>query len=187
MTGKRTDYETSMLAGLLSQYVDSDMLQDFLEAVAGGAGLQEIEDVVYDIYLQILTHHAEGRQLNVIGRGIKCYRQGLSDPDYRRVINSHRRALYSHGTPRELLQIAGDILDNQEIVYTQTGRAEYLLTYFVALGEEKSDDVITRLGGLLDIATSAGVGYSVVEGSGDVFTLDIGPGLDEGRLARRTI
>lgn len=187
MISKRTDYETEIVDGLLSQYANSDTIHDFLEAVAGDSGLQEIEDTVYDIFLQMLIDNAEGVQLDVIGKSIKCYRQGLTDVFYRRIIKSRRKALYSNGTIPEILRIVDDIIAGDDITYTQTGRAAYLITYVVILGREISDAMAVRLQELLDIATSAGVGYSVIEGSGDAFRLDIGPGLDEGRLARRII
>lgn len=187
MISKRTDYETEVVDGLLSQYVNSDTLQEFLEAVAGDSGLQEIEDTIYDIFLQMLIDNAVGYQLDVIGRGIKCYRQGLSDASYRGIIKAHRKALYSDGTVPEILRIVDDIVSTDDIIYTQTGQAAYLITCAVAIGDELSDAMADRLQELLDMATSAGVGYSVVEGSGDALRLDIGPGLDIGRLSRRIV
>lgn len=79
------DHVTSGLGKLISQYSDSPnvrfLLQTFLEE------LQEIEDVNTELLLQDNIATAEGVQLDGIGEHLGKRREGLSDVDYREVLN----------------------------------------------------------------------------------------------------
>lgn len=79
------DHVASGLGKLISQYSESEnvrfLLQTFLEE------LQEIEDVNTELLLQDSIANAEGVQLDGIGEHLGKRREGLSDVDYRDVLN----------------------------------------------------------------------------------------------------
>lgn len=79
------DHVTRGLSKLISQYSESEnvkfLLQTFLEE------LQEIEDANTELLLQDNIANAEGVQLDGIGEHLGKRREGLSDADYRDVLN----------------------------------------------------------------------------------------------------
>lgn len=130
--------------------------------------------------------NAVGAQLDAIGKRVGRLRQGVTDDDiYRRYIRAQITANRSDGIIKDILDVAGLVIDDDDATFTMHnyGTAAYLL---IVGGIAVPLDIASVLVALVTKATSGGV-RPLVEWSGyapgDTFTCDTGPGEDVGHYA----
>ncbi len=104
------DHVVSGLGKLISQYSDSEnvkfLLQTFLEE------LQELEDVNSELLVQDSIATATGVQLDGIGEHLGRRREGLSDTDYRKILNIQKILNAGEGQYSTALQMWRAVLES---------------------------------------------------------------------------
>ncbi len=104
------DHVVSGLGKLISQYSDSEnvkfLLQTFLEE------LQELEDVNSELLVQDSIATATGVQLDGIGEHLGRRREGLSDTDYRKILNTQKILNAGEGQYSTALQMWRAVLES---------------------------------------------------------------------------
>ncbi len=104
------DHVTSGLGKLISQYSESEnvkfLLQTFLEE------LQELEDVNSELLVQDSIATAVGVQLDGIGEHLGRRREGLSDTDYRKILNIQKILNAGEGQYSTALQMWRAVLES---------------------------------------------------------------------------
>jgi hypothetical protein len=175
-----TDHADQAVARLLQQYREGVSVPALISALC--APLQELEDVLWDIRLRRAVATAEGAQLDVLGRIVGQPREGRTDPVYRIWILARVRLNKGSGRPEDILQIFAGITQGMTALDLEE---QYPAAFVLRVG--LSPGVAAQeLASLLHLAKAGGV-RAIVEAPNDVpantFTLDIGPGLDVGKLA----
>lgn len=105
------------LARLPYQFRDSNLLRTYLELLL--ESLQDREDVIVEIIRQKGVEHAAGKQLDIIGEHAGIVRPvGLSDLNYRKLINLRILANNSNGSHADVAEVLKLAVgtDNIEIV-----------------------------------------------------------------------
>ena len=128
---------------------------------------------------------AQGAQLDALGKLVGQARAGLDDATYAQYISARVATDRSNGLVSDLITIISLILNDSSatITITQEGTA----TARVLIGGIAVTDALAAIiFSFIEEGKSAGV--RILLGWGDVvpadlFTLDIGPGLDQGHLA----
>src|SRR5512133_111299 len=98
-----TDHGDRAAARLLQQYRDGASIPALVRALSGG--LQQVEDVLWDIRLRRAVSAAEGVQLDVLGRIVGQPREGRTDAVYRIWILARVRLNKGSGRPEDLLGV----------------------------------------------------------------------------------
>ncbi len=180
---KITDYQQRLRDDMLSQlYADP-----VHEAIADAIALedQRFEDVAYDVLTKRLLDNATGDILDVIGRIARVDRLGRTDDEYRSVIQVWIAAHDSDGGIDQILWIVQTLL-SEVCEYRIYPPAAYRLTYVTAtpISAQQVEDAAA----VIDLATSAGVGYQLSEGDDpDAFRFNSGPGFNQGKLGNRIV
>ena len=157
-----TDHAAQVLEDQLGQFLGSPRLRELPEIIADE--VQRVEDLLFELFDELLLDNAEGVQLdNIYGKitGVKRI-DSESDGDYRAIIRIAILANNSDGHPDTVSQIVGGAT-GEDAQYEQVGRAHFEIHY------EDSDTLsaihLRRLGELLDRAAPLGVSWRVLEGS----------------------
>jgi hypothetical protein len=174
------DHADQAAARLLQQYRDGASVPSLLAALC--APLQELEDVLWDIRLRRAVSAAEGHQLDVLGRIVGQPREGRTDAVYRVWILARVRLNKGSGRPEDILQIFAAVTQG---LTTLELEEQYPAGFVLRIGLSPAV-AAQELATLLHLAKAGGV-RAIIEAPNDVpantFTLDLGPGLDVGRLA----
>jgi hypothetical protein len=156
---KITDYEQRMHDDALGQFWDSPVVQAIMNAIA--IEIQRFEDVAYDFLTKRLLDNAVGDILDRIGKIARVQRLGRSDDDYRLIIQVAIAARDSDGGAEQLIWIASNLV-GEDVQYVQEGTMNLSLYY--DSDDTLSDDLVTELTQLMNIAVSAGVFWQLVAG-----------------------
>lgn len=78
----------------------------------------ELEQVIYDMFTKLWIDYAEGYQLDVLGIHVGADRNGLSDTDYRLLIEAKVQINISSGQPERLISALRFLYDTNDIEYT---------------------------------------------------------------------
>lgn len=182
MTTKITDYQQRLRDDMLTQFHGDPVHTAIADAIS--TEYQRFEDVAYDVLVKRLLDNAVGGILDVIGRLARVDRLGRSDDEYRAVIQVWIAAHDSDGGVDELLWIVAQLV-GVDCEYRDYPPASYRMVY--ETGSPISDRTATDTARAMETATSAGVGYQLVEGTTGAFRFDSGPGFDQGKLAVRKV
>lgn len=175
------------IARLCEQFKDLPNIRSLVCALATPA--QAVDDALEQLLTERGVNVAAGAQLDVLGKIVGQDRDGLSDDIYRRYIRARIATNKSQGEPSDLILIARLILD---IGVTDIGhlviRTVADATFILEIHDlAVTDDVAKVLQDMLTSAVSAGVRVIVVYSRvvlADTFRFDVGPGWDQGHLAR---
>lgn len=147
-------------------------LRALLAAVSGP--VQALESLMYGVALAGSLGSATGRSLDLIGVVIGEYRRGLTDAEYRRVIQAAVWAARSEATREELLRIFRLLVGEEgNVEYYDRYPAGVELVYLRA--DELTDAYKARISRLIRAALPLGVGVEFA-------SVDIGGGLVFGGL-----
>tara|TARA_Y100000593_G_C4223558_1_gene293211 strand:+ start:281 stop:847 length:567 start_codon:yes stop_codon:yes gene_type:complete len=178
------NHEEQALARLLYYAKDYSNLRSIISMLSDG--VQQIEDVLYDLLVSTTIEMAEGVTLDSWGSLVGETREGRADTEYRRFILARAAARNSHGRSETLLYIMGVVtlgpLSIQHIDFPGDYKLEYVHPTPSTVDERRrTTDIIKQ-------ATSAGVGVSIVEANPLYFGFAGNPnalGFGAGRLGRR--
>jgi len=158
-------------------------VEKLLAAVS--TAVQDLENTYQQLLINRSIDTAEGVQLDVIGRIAGQLRSGLDDDTFRRYVRARIATHNSDGTIEDLLTVASLIIYDEDASYiiTQEGTATARLR---VAGVAVPDDLGEALTSFILKTKSGGVRIVVqwaVSEPDDVFTLDMGPGWDQGHFA----
>lgn len=148
------------------------------------SGVQDVENVLQQLYSNRSIDTAVGYQLEVLGRLVGQGREGLSDDIYRRRIRARVSANRSKGTISEIIKVADLVVNdvNATLVVKNQGAAGYVLQV-ADIAFSLMDSLVLR--DMLADSTAAGVRV-IVETNADVpssaFNFSDGPGKGFGSL-----
>ena len=174
-----TDHQDRAVARLASQYQASVTVPALVRLAT--AEHQVLEDALWaDFQLDLAT--ATGAQLDLFGKLVGQARGGMDDTTYRLWIQARSRLNRSSGTGPDILAIFRLVVPAGASI---TLKQFFPKSFVLRIGALQLANA-AMLAELLAEATEAGT-YSTLEflnaTPAATFTLDIGPGLDVGRLA----
>lgn len=149
------------------------------------APCQDLEDALQQLKTQRFVDTAAGAQLEVIGKIAGQPRLGLDDDTYRRYIRARIAANNSDGTTEDLLNICELVVYDDDATYVLTQEGTATARLFVS-GEFITGALAAILFSFLNAAKSGGVRIVLQWGESplaELFQFDVGPGLDQGKLA----
>ncbi len=120
MIDKITAHADAAKARLLQQYKASPNLMALMDALFGSQ-VQEIEDVLHDLYTRLDIDSCDGRQLDNIGTIVALERMGFDDSLYRILLKAEIGKDVSNGTMEEVINVWKLI--------SQAGRVQVVETY----------------------------------------------------------
>lgn len=180
---KITDYQQRLRDDMLSQFFGDPVHEAISDAIA--LELQRFENVAHDVLTKRLLGNAVGDILDVIGRLARVDRLGRTDDEYRAVIQVVLAAYDSDGGIDQILWIMQNLLD-ATCEYRIYPPAAYRLTCLTdtPISSQQEEDAAR----VMELATSAGVGYQLSEGDDtDAFRFNSGPGFNQGKLGHRIV
>lgn len=111
------DYVDDGKSKLLSQYQDSYRLNAFLEALLNR--VQELEDAIYDVYINSPLSKMYGNQLDRVGLSYGILRNGMNDVNFRLRIITQIQLNLSSGTPEAIIASTKLLCSANEIKYSE--------------------------------------------------------------------
>lgn len=144
---------------------------------------QELENVLWNVYLSRFIDDAYGESLNILGRIVGEPRNEHDDPSYRVRIRARIRVNQSFGTPNDILAVL-KLLDPSAFRYLNVGR----MSYVIAMADPPSGFAsATEMIDLMTEATKAGVlGYLTMPTSATGFVMGDATGSIATRIADAT-
>lgn len=121
-----TDHEAQAEELLLEQYKGKPRVLALLLSFIRRC--QELEDAAWDVIVQRMIDHAEGAQLDAIGRIVGQVRGEQDDDTYRVYLTARIRVNHSVGTPNDLLDVLS-LIETAAFEYTEHPPATTLILY----------------------------------------------------------
>jgi hypothetical protein len=188
-----SDHQARALATLLSQWGGAVKLKGLLAALI--ERVQEADDDAWALIGGRMLATAEGAQLDILGSIVGQLRGGISDDDYRRLIEVRIQANLARGRVTALLQIAATLV-GAPVTYTPAGLgyvpfgvpdsehqgAAFRLDWEV---DAISDDMVRLLRRVISDIVPVGVAWEAVDARPGAFRFDTGDGFGTGILARK--
>lgn len=177
-----TDHAERAVDRLPQQHHEKVNLPEIVRILA--APFQELEDVFWALFTERSVDKAVGAQLTILGKIVGQARAGLADDVYRRYIRARISANKSDGSMEDVIRVLSLVVndDGADIEISLQPPAAFVARVSnVALAASS----VTALNDLLQDAKSAGVRAIIeyYESTANLFTLDSGPGLDQGNFA----
>jgi hypothetical protein len=170
-----SDHVERMLDNRIEQFRNKSRFAAMLSLF--GDQIQDLEDVFYQLLVDLALANAVGVQLDRIGSIVGLEREGRTDADYRVRIGAQILLNNASGTIEDLLQLAVALgATTVELSEVYPAKLEIVAGVPIVNGEE--------IGRIMGVAKPAGVGrwFTWYE-SATPFTLDTaGLGLDQGEL-----
>lgn len=153
---KNEQHREQAVARLLEQFLDKARFKTLIDIYA--EAFQEIEDVLWNLYVKRRLDTAEGDQLRILGRIVGLIKGTTSDTDFRVLVSARIRVLLSRGTFDDLVRIMTLTLGGPS---TRIMYEIFPATIYIELtGAPTFSTVI--LGRLLRAAKAAGVRLQLV-------------------------
>ena len=141
MTINITDHVLRALGALLPRFRESDRIKAIVEALV--EELQELEDVIFESITKRYLAVAEGENLDVYGILLEQPRNGRTDEDYRRLLESKILANRGGSTPPVIGELAAKLFFSDDPL--QARGARYILNapagYQLQVTPTKTDGV----------------------------------------------
>ena len=162
-------HQATALNRLLEQYKDKARLKTLVDIFA--QQMQEVEDVLWDLYIKRTIDEAEGDQLRILGRIVGLTKGATGDDDFRILVRAQIKVLSSRGTYKDLLALIRLVIGTDPSTRTLTEifpaalRIELLAVPAFSL---------ILFGRIMRAAKAAGVALDMVypPPSGEWFTFD---------------
>lgn len=182
MTIHITDHEAQMLDALFPEWREGLDVRRLIGVLA--EKIQEAEDVYNDLITLRLLDTATGDSLDQYGDLVNFVRGNLTDDEYRLILRGKILANRSGHLASQIGNIAAIFFDSPtygaHYIHNQPAGFQIQVSPESSLSEE----LITRAFEVLETSAPAGVKLTSIDTVDpvDAFTLDIGPGLDNGKL-----
>lgn len=131
----------NMIDNLLQQFKGKPRFEDFLHNFCDQ--FQDLEDTLFDLYLNRALETAVGAQLDGLGQIIGLERGAMDDDDYRLRLKAQIQLNVSSGTPEELLGLCVALQPLVEFELNEYGPASVVITANDVLGID--GDVISAI------------------------------------------
>jgi hypothetical protein len=142
---------------------------------------QDVEGALQELIYYRRVDNAFGQHLDNIGGVIGQPRGGLGDDDYKLYLKAKIKANLSSGTPEDLYSVLGLIVPDSVMEYTPMYPAAFEFSITGAITEATARALLS----FLRTARAAGVRGILrwgISPTGDLFRMDSGPGLDQGKF-----
>lgn len=184
---KITDYQQRLRDDMLTQFYGDPVHEAISDAIA--LEYQRFENVAYDVLVKRLLDNSVGDILDQWGVLVRVQRFDRTDDEYRAVIQILIAAHDSDGGTDQILWIFNQLI-GVLVEYRIYPPAAYRLVYEIDPSEFATAQQTEDYAKIQKLATAAGVGYQLVEGSTEddgAFRFDSGPGFDDGYFASRKV
>lgn len=111
------DYVTQGKSEILSQYQNTYRFNAFIESLLNR--VQELEDAIYDVYINSPLSKMFGDQLDRTGLSYGLLRAGMNDVDFRLRIITQIQLNLSAGTPEAIIASTKLLCSAEEIKYSE--------------------------------------------------------------------
>jgi uncharacterized protein YjgD (DUF1641 family) len=122
MTDKILTHAQDALKRLLEQYKDANNIKNIINIYT--TQIQEIEDILYDMFLNRSVQNGIGNQLDLIGYIVGAERQGWSDDIYKLVLFAKIGQNVSNGEPERIIDILKLLSQATIVHFMNLGNAE---------------------------------------------------------------
>lgn len=154
---QKTDFVEAIKRLLIQQFKGKPNFEAFLAAIA--ESMQDIEDMLIDMWQARWIDNATGAQLDGIGAIVGVARNNLDDDTYRIRIRVRIRLNLSNGTPDDILKIVRLLsTDATTLNLTEYPPASFLLEAFGGITQELAEEIALAI----DQARSAGVQWALI-------------------------
>lgn len=176
------EHVSQALARLAEQFKDKPNLAALISIYVAKA--QELEEVLWDVFILRSIENATAHQLDMLGAIVGQARLGMVDDDYRLCIRARIRVNLSSGTTNELLGIIRPLVTGGTVSLVDEPVAGFTLTIG---GTPTTETDATLLLGFLRAAKAAGV-HGILHwtpsagNQGFAFNSPSLPGFDDGEL-----
>lgn len=152
---RKIDFVDAIKKLLIQQFKNKPNFEAFLGAI--GESMQEIENMLIDMWQARWLDNATGVQLDGIGSIVGIARNNLDDEAYRTRIRVRVRLNLSNGTPDDILKIIRLLLsESNALTLKEYPPASILVKTFGAITDELAEEIALAI----DAARSAGVQWS---------------------------
>lgn len=135
---QETDYPGMALDLLIEQYKNSPNVVNILEV--NGLLLNDLEKAIFEVRDNFYLATAEGVQLDVLGSIWDVERNGLSDTDYRALIQA-KASLSVSGTPEDVIRVLQVLYGATFVNYFDAYPARYLIETDAAITDAQLTDL----------------------------------------------
>jgi len=153
---KITSYKNYISSKVLEQYKGKENWDKILNLIT--KPFDEIENVIFDLYLKRWIASSEGKQLDNIGYNLSVNRDGLSDDGFRQVIYGFIGQYNSNGTIEDIIRIANLMTNSGLVSVNELFPAKMIVTVIgdsLLINEDFFKTTLKK-------ATSGGVGIDVL-------------------------
>jgi molybdopterin-binding protein len=151
-----TDHGARAIARLAMQYIDKSLMQGVCSAI--GVQTQDIESGLFGIYTAQDIDLATGVSLEVIGYLLEENKNGLSDTEFRAVLQAKIEALVGNATRDDMIAIVDAIVTTTLTnIQVTTGTGDFEIIANSAAGSIITDVIARRAARILNIGKAAGV------------------------------
>ncbi len=173
---KNTQHVTDALDRLIEQYKESSNVRKMLQSLV--PQVQDLEDVVHDLFTSRTLTASEGAQLDKLGELVGQDREGFDDDFYRILITARIGINVSNGEYEKVLDVF-KLLTQSALVHLQEW---YPAGYGVTADNEVDNDLMKFIANLMKLVDPAGVrleGIMCFNGD-EAFAFAGGPGNAKG-------
>lgn len=128
---------------LPEQFKGKDKIEGFIETYA--AGVQEVEDLLTDIFINSEVDTAIGQQLDILGDLFGEFRKGRNDRNYRLGLKARIATNTSNGTPNEILAILKILLGSERVSIFEHYPASFAVAGTIKNEEDTSRNSILKI------------------------------------------
>lgn len=179
-----TQHVTQGLGRLLAQFQGKENIEAVLTAFL--TQIQELENMFDQLLNDRTIDSASGDVLDLIGRVVGQDRMGFDDTEYRLWLKARILINKSSGTAEEIIEALYLITqftdpESFEVIENETDYPAYFsLIIHPALGTIDPQTIYDIINEMRSACVAFNLTYNITS---PVFTLDAGPGLDQGHLA----
>jgi len=177
------DHRARMLRRMLAQFRDLPDFKAILRAFAGVG--QTLEDEIFGVLISTTFDVATGNDLDHWGALVGEVRDGLTDAEYRQIIQGRVQANAASGTRDELIRIVQTVTAPSVVTHADYPPASACIT--ARRPEPMSDNYARRAGAVVRVAKPAGVALCLIEAAAGYFGFEGDPEAepyDRGKFAR---
>lgn len=161
-----TNHFDQAIARLLTQYAEAQNIQNLISVYT--TQIQELENIIYDMFLNRMIDTAVGQQLDNLGEIVGQPRLGFDDETYRVLLKFRIGVNVSQGTIEEVIQLFTLISGASEVHVIDEGGGSISIQYNEPLPAELEEFIFDNM----DQVVAAGVRIDTfVEYSDDSFEL----------------
>lgn len=165
---KITDYSIFNKNPWLIEFFKDSNLIDILES--GDTQSEELEQVFFDLLLNMWIDTASGEQLDVLGVHIGVDRLGRIDSEYRAVLVSQININISSGEPESLIDAVRTLFNTSDVLYKPEYPAKVIMFTHATLPVTPTqlENILRTLLGLTPVGVGLLWGNNIIDNNSDL-------------------